>query len=124
VRPLIHLAWPALQNSLTFHRIVAVHGLGADPDYTWSYSTPANSTYRDQEPKTIEGDCSYNSRKIHLLRDLLCKDFPDARILSFAHNSMWLTDAPVKTTREIGKSLLEELKAQQPQRVLHTKTFV
>ncbi|KAM3553716.1 hypothetical protein ARSEF4850_006789 [Beauveria asiatica] len=48
--------------------------------------------------------------KIHLLKDLLAHDFPDARIWNFAHESNWLIDAPVKTTEEIGKCLLKEIR--------------
>jgi hypothetical protein len=46
---------------------------------------------------------------IYLLRDLLKPDFPEARILSFAHNSDWLVNAPVKTAQQIGDKLLEQL---------------
>ncbi|KAJ6436917.1 mutator-like element [Purpureocillium lavendulum] len=35
---------------------------------------------------------------------------PQARVLSFEHDSNWLTDAPVKTSEEIGNSLLREIK--------------
>ncbi|KAM4060723.1 putative serine esterase [Hirsutella rhossiliensis] len=36
-------------------------------------------------------------------------DFPEARIVSFAHNSDWLIDAPVKTAQTIGHRLLDKL---------------
>ena len=55
--------------------------------------------------------------KTHLLRHLLRNDFPEARILSFAHNSMWLGDAPIKTTAEIGSSLSKEIKDNRSPRV-------
>lgn len=112
-----------LQASLTLHSIVAVHGLGANPDHTWSHAIPADSVDRFQELKPIERGPARSSMRIHLLRDILYKDFPEARILSFVHNSRWLTDAPVKTTEEIGKSLLEEIKSRRPQRVITIRTF-
>lgn len=87
-------------------RIVAVHGLGADPEHTWTQAVPAQT-----------GDHATGSRRIHLLRDLLARDFPEARIMSFAQNLRWLNDAPVKTTEEIGKGLLEEIKAKRSRRV-------
>lgn len=61
---------------------------------------------------------AHHARKTDLLRDLLKKDFPEARILSFAYDSTWLGDAPVKTTEEIGKSLLDEIKRNRPKRVM------
>merc|ERR1712025_955654 len=74
--------------------IVAVHGLGANPEYTWK--TPSRST--DSEAKT----------RIHLL-DLVQEDFPTARILTFAYNSDWLIDAPVKSAQQIADRLLNKL---------------
>jgi hypothetical protein len=48
--------------------------------------------------------------RAHLLNDFLKPDFPEARLLSFAHNSDWLIDAPVKTAQLIGDKLLEQLR--------------
>jgi hypothetical protein len=70
------------------YRIVAVHGLGAHPEYTWN---------------------SDDGNRVHLLRDLIKNDFPNTRILAFAHNSDWLIDAPVKSAQQIGDRLLDEL---------------
>ncbi|KAK4074611.1 hypothetical protein Purlil1_12940 [Purpureocillium lilacinum] len=89
--------------------IVAVHGLGADPEHTWTHAAPTVSLGGSHEPTATEYGPAHNPR-IHLLRDLLGPDFPEARILSFEHNSNWLTDAPVKTSEEIGNSLLREIK--------------
>lgn len=112
-----------LQALLTLYSIVAVHGLGADPYHTWSHVIPADSVDRAQEPNPTEQGPARSSMRVHLLQDILRKDFPEARILSFAHNSRWLTDAPVKTTEEIGKSLWEEIKSRQTQRVLTIRIF-
>jgi len=59
----------------------------------------------------------HRPEKAHLLRHLLKDDFPDARILSFAHNSDWLIDAPVKTAQQIGDRLLEQLRVNRRGRV-------
>lgn len=64
-----------------------------------------------------------NSEKVHLLEDLLATDFPKARILNFACNSNWLVDAPVKTTKEIGDCLLEQIKRTRPIQVYITKNI-
>jgi hypothetical protein len=61
-------------------------------------------------------------QKVNLLNDFLKTDFPKARLLSFAHNSDWLIDAPVKTAQQIGDKLLEQLeKARSNRRVGITK---
>ncbi|KAI1175050.1 armadillo-type protein [Nemania sp. FL0916] len=75
--------------------IVAVHGLGAHPEWTWT----CNAHTVREGPR----------RRTHLLRDLLTESFPKARILSFAHNSDWLINAPVKTAQQIGERLLDQL---------------
>jgi len=55
-------------------------------------------------------------RRTQLLRDLLKSDFPNARILSFAHNSDWLINAPVKTAQQIGDRLLDQLATHRSSR--------
>ncbi|OAA54617.1 Armadillo-type fold protein [Cordyceps fumosorosea ARSEF 2679] len=82
--------------------IIAVPGLGAHPYHTWeARKTPGPSAAEYQTSQ---------SAKVHLLKDLLARDFPKARIWNFAHDSNWLIDAPVKTTAEIGKCLITEIK--------------
>ncbi|KAJ3499235.1 hypothetical protein NLG97_g494 [Lecanicillium saksenae] len=63
-------------------------------------------------PSAAENQPS-QSAKVHLLKDLLVLDFPDAKIWNFTHDSQWLIDAPIKTTAEIGKYLLTEIKAKR-----------
>ncbi|KAK0710851.1 hypothetical protein B0H67DRAFT_554915 [Lasiosphaeris hirsuta] len=95
VRPqgLVVVSNPA---DVTFE-LVAIHGLGAHPEQTWTSKTTA------AQP----GDS--NTQRVHLLRDLLAPDLPSARILSFCYSSDWLIDAPVRTAREISGKLLAEL---------------
>ncbi|KAF7552935.1 hypothetical protein G7Z17_g3961 [Cylindrodendrum hubeiense] len=106
-------------SGLLCHSIIAVHGLGADPDRTWTHAVE-----RTQEREDIEQQPSHRPGRIHLLQDLLRNDFPKARILSFKHNSNWLMDAPLKTIEEIGKSLLEEIKAKRRPRVVSRDSAV
>jgi hypothetical protein len=68
-------------------------------------SEPAQTTF-DASAKSVD---TCDKGHVHLLRDLLQPKFPDARILSFAHNSDWFVNAPVKTAQEIGDKLLEQL---------------
>lgn len=85
------------------HRIVAVHGLGADSEHTWK-GVPIindNSSANDGHPP-------HDLEKIHLLRDILPIDFKKARIINFAYQSDWLVDAPRKSPPEIGKRLLQQ----------------
>lgn len=53
------------------------------------------------------------SEKVHLLKDFIIPDFPEARVVSFAYNSDWLVDAPVKTSQQIGDKLLKQLSAHR-----------
>lgn len=89
------------------YRIVAVHGLGAHPEYTWT-SAPSRSTNSEDD------------NRIHLLRDLLKKDFPTARILAFAHNSDWLINAPIKSAQQIADRLLKELAKHRSEHLVRT----
>jgi hypothetical protein len=85
--------------------IVAVHGLAAHPEYTWAAPAPAEVT------EAVGDDASTSQKTTHLLRDLLARDkeFRKAKILSFAHNSDWLVDAPITTAEQVGLRLLEHL---------------
>ncbi|KAI0182527.1 hypothetical protein EV127DRAFT_517712 [Xylaria flabelliformis] len=92
--------------------IVAVHGLGAHPEHTWTCDAAEEDPQPDGIHKhTLTCDTPEwrPQRKIHLLRCLLKESFPEARILSFAYNSDWLIDAPIKTAQQIGERLHDQL---------------
>ncbi|KAK2601829.1 hypothetical protein QQS21_004612 [Conoideocrella luteorostrata] len=89
--------------------IVAVHGLGANPKYTWTRASHNGSA---------EQESTSSSSRVHLLRDLLGPDFPQARILCFEYDCDWLINASAKTSWEIGRSLLDQLKAENLHRPL------
>ncbi|RMZ86971.1 hypothetical protein DV736_g5797, partial [Chaetothyriales sp. CBS 134916] len=99
--------------------IVAVHGLGAHPVHTWCDTSSsarkrsASKTSSEYTQAALDGPVNSvdtcNKGHFHLLRDLLRPKFPDARILSFAHNSDWFVNAPVATAQEIGYKLLDQL---------------
>ncbi|KAL5085724.1 hypothetical protein Trisim1_010070 [Trichoderma cf. simile WF8] len=81
------------------YEIIAVHGLGASPEHTWTCKPSSKSRTNDSQ------------KSVHLLKDLLMKDerFSDARILHFAYNSDWLVDACFESARDIGLRLIESL---------------
>ncbi|CAG1965755.1 unnamed protein product [Fusarium graminearum] len=85
--------------------IIAVHGLAAHAEWTWVqvYATD------------VKGDAENSiDEERHLLRGLLKSKCPTARILSFVDDSTYLGKGSVlKTTEEIGKCLLREIKAKR-----------
>lgn len=72
---------------LTIYSIVAVHGLGSNPDWAWKHEASG----------------------VMWLKDLLPKAFPNARIMAFNHNSKWDIDAAVKSVENCGSELLHYL---------------
>ncbi|OPB45775.1 hypothetical protein A0O28_0093420 [Trichoderma guizhouense] len=86
-------------NDHVKYEIIAVHGLGASPEHTWTCKPSSKSRTSD------------NPQSVHLLKDLLMKDerFSDARILHFAYNSDWLVDACFESAHDIGLRLIESL---------------
>ncbi len=71
---------------------MAVHGIGADPDWTWV------------------ADGVNWLEKI----DMLPKAIPNARILRFGYDSTWYGDDAVKQgLRTVATGLLESLKAER-----------
>lgn len=71
--------------------IVAVHGLGSNPKWTWNYDLGGGKT------------CMW-------LKHLLPEDLPNTRIMAFNRNSKWNIDAPVKSIEECGHELLNHLR--------------
>jgi hypothetical protein len=75
-----------IAHVLTNGSIVAVHGLGSNPEWAWTHESG-----------------------VMLLRDLLPKCFPNARIMAFNHDSKWDRDSSVKSVEHCGKELLDNL---------------
>lgn len=62
------------------------------------------------EKEILKFGVDEKKRSISLLNHVLSPTFPKARILSFCYNSDWFINAPVKTTEEIARKLIDELK--------------
>ena len=86
----------------SFPSIVAVHGLGAHPTYTWTARVKAASTASPDKPQ----------HRPNWLKDegFLKSDFPKARIMTFCYNADWLLQAPAATAEQRARTLLRELK--------------
>ena len=88
--------------------IVAVHGLGAHPEFTWT-------TIHEQAhplPTQSSSDVGDASNRINWLKDdeFLKKDFKTAGIMTFGYNADWFIGAPMATAELRAWTLLRELK--------------
>lgn len=85
--------------------IIAVHGLGANPDKTWSFQH--NFSSRSREDHSQSEPC--NGESTMWLRDLLPHHVPNARIMTFNYASEWLRDAPRESMRPLASRLLANI---------------
>ena len=92
-------------TSSLFNRIVAVHGLGANPIYSWTKSVSKS----EAERRLKDGFDKSDSKRINWLKEFLPKTFPKAHIVAFGYNAGWLINAPDKTSEESAKELLHDL---------------
>jgi hypothetical protein len=65
-----------------------VHGLGANPEYTWSAESGGERIFWLENP------------------DFLPVQFPKARILRYGYHSEWLRGAPLATPTDHARELL------------------
>ncbi|KAL1856821.1 hypothetical protein VTK73DRAFT_8221 [Phialemonium thermophilum] len=125
------LLYPGKGDDLEFD-IVAVHGLGANPETTWTRrrdeprphrvgrgcdsSKGKRNRYQSAGPE--DGKGSSQSRepeqptdRTNWLRDhgFLRTDFKRCRVLSFAYDADWFLDASVDTAKNKGVQLLRKL---------------
>lgn len=88
----------------SINSILAIHGIGAHPEKTWTYS------HRDPH------DDSEMTKKVNWLSDeeLLPKAFPKARIMTFGYDSVWYGEAPPRQSMNgIAKKVLEGLNEER-----------
>lgn len=93
--------------TLILSRIIAVHGLAADPLKTW--------TWRSRIPDD-HGHAGADTDKpvgVNWLQDLLPQALPRAHIMTFNYASAWFKDAPQENLRDIASRLLSSLLAER-----------
>ena len=90
--------------------IVAVHGLGAHPEFTWTVT----KKQAQAESSSNAGHTS-NRPRVNWLKDenFLKKDFKKARIMTFGYNADWVIGAPMATAEQRAATLLRELKRKR-----------
>lgn len=126
----------SLQPTKQSFSIVVVHGLGADPSFSWTWkvskkeledlvksniiSTPVQTALKEE---ILKFEVDEKTRRISLLNHVLKPEFPDARILSFCYNSDWFINAPVVTAQQIGNRLSRELVKVRSTHLVWNKDF-
>ena len=91
--------------------VVAVHGIGADPDWTWTASET------DEEAKVRAKKMKVAVEEIEKIRtnwleapNMLPKVIPKARIMRFGYESHWFGDTAVKqSVSSVADILLQRL---------------
>lgn len=93
--------------------IVAVHGLGAHPEYTWTVASDQAHTLHTRS----SANARHTSKKtrINWLKDdgFLKEDFKTARIMTFGYNADWFIGAPMAIAEQRAGTLLRELKRER-----------
>lgn len=92
--------------------ILAVPGIGTDPETTW--------TYIERDPQ----DQSKTTNEVNWLSDstMLPAAFPKARIMTFGYDSRWFGDAPPKQRLSgIALKVLAELRRKRKVGILTVK---
>ncbi|KAF8458482.1 hypothetical protein BGX38DRAFT_570899 [Terfezia claveryi] len=80
--------------------IIAVHGLAANPVYTWIKKVPANNENTEFGRLNSNGE-----REVMWLKHLLPAVIPCTRILKFNYGSTYLVNAPRESLRSLAERL-------------------
>jgi len=87
--------------------IVAVHGLGANPDKTWNYNSVVGT---NASQTSSSSDVNLNNASSTMwLKDLLPQHVPKARIMAFNYASESLRNAPRESMRPLANRLLANI---------------
>jgi Putative serine esterase (DUF676) len=90
--------------------IIAIHGLAANPVYTWVKQVPIKNANLGRVNK--EGNC----REVVWLKHLLPDIIPNARVLKYNYDSRYLMNAPKENLRSIASRLvlgIHELRSRE-----------
>ena len=84
-----------------------MHGLGADPEHTWTTKARPMTSSGTQEAS--------EKRRVNWLKDdgFLKRDFPMARVMTFGYNADWFLRAPIATAKQRARTLLRDLKGER-----------
>ena len=104
--------------------IVAVHGLGAHPEYTWTAKPERAPSF--QESTTCGTSQAWSNRRVNWLKDegFLKSDFENARIMTFGYNADWLLRPPMATAEQRARTLLRELKRKRQGPQVHAQPLI
>lgn len=71
--------------------IVAVHGIGAHPYYSWQFSEEISKASQDGSHVSLK-------REVHWLKDeeMLPQACPDGRVMTFGYESQWFGAGAIK----------------------------
>ena len=87
------------------YSIIAVHGLAANPVYTWVKKVPNDDNGSAKVGRLNE----QGLREILWLKHLLPKRLPNARILKYNYGSTYLIDARKESLRSIASRLMHQI---------------
>jgi hypothetical protein len=91
-----------------FHSIVAVHGIGAHPDDTW---TKFHGTHEKGDPTADRIPTSSNSVRWLLDEKMLPATLPNCRIMRYGYKSDWFGKESIATRLSVlADRFLESLK--------------
>src|SRR5919202_2099811 len=89
------------------YSIIAVHGLAANPVYTWVKKVPNDDSDNDNDGSAKVGRLNEQGfREILWLKHLLPAKLPNARILKYNYGSAYLINAPKESLRSIATRLM------------------
>ena len=93
--------------------IVAVHGLGAHPEFTWTVLNKQIQLLQAQS--SSNADHVSDKHRVNWLKDdgFLKDDFKKARIMTFGYNADWFVGAPMATAEQRAGTMLRELKRKR-----------
>ncbi|KAF8455013.1 hypothetical protein BGX38DRAFT_1328316 [Terfezia claveryi] len=106
--------------------IIAVHGLAANPVYTWIKKVPDEDVAENANAKLGRLN-SKGEREVMWLKHLLPAVVPHARILKFNYHSKYLVNAPKESLRSLGERLsntIHNLRAKEEHTIKRPIIFI